>query len=75
MPVEQTDIPRYRCDWCGRVTYLLADVEHEYCSCCGSADGLLPKDCEHHTEQIRCGVCRSALDLDGTCPQAWDEAQ
>jgi hypothetical protein len=37
----------YRCGWCHRVTYNPEDVMASYCSCCGSADGLLPKDCEH----------------------------
>jgi hypothetical protein len=37
----------YRCVRCQRITYHPDDVRQRYCPCCGSADGLLPKDCEH----------------------------
>lgn len=37
----------YRCERCQRTMYHPDDVANRYCPCCGSADGLLPKDCEH----------------------------
>jgi hypothetical protein len=40
-------VASYICPLCGRMSYHPKDVENRYCSCCGSADGLLPKDCQH----------------------------
>ena len=45
--------PGYTCGFCGRTTYLEADIRNHYCPCCGSADGMLPRVCEHHAEYSR----------------------
>jgi hypothetical protein len=37
----------YVCGMCGRRTFHPDDVVASYCPCCGSADGTLPKECEH----------------------------
>lgn len=37
----------YLCGLCGRRTFHANDVVNGYCPCCGSADGSLPKTCEH----------------------------
>lgn len=42
-----TASPSYRCGLCQRVSHNPNDLAERYCSCCGSEDGLLPKDCEH----------------------------
>jgi len=46
-PLTWYDRVGYRCVWCQRISYHPEDVRASYCPCCGSADGLLPKDCEH----------------------------
>lgn len=43
-PLSWTET-RWRCPRCRRTTYHPQDVAHHYCACCGSEDGLLPKDC------------------------------
>lgn len=40
---------------------------------CASCDGKGCPNCQ--PPSYRCGKCGAALDLDGTCPVAWEEAQ
>ena len=47
MAVSETPTDHWHCPWCMRSTHHPDDVRNRYCPCCGSADGLLPKDCEH----------------------------
>ena len=37
----------FQCPRCGGISHHLEDIRQRYCTCCGSADGLLPKRCGH----------------------------
>ncbi|HKE97417.1 MAG TPA: hypothetical protein VKG45_00585 [Actinomycetes bacterium] len=54
LPRTRVRVDRWRpvfvCPHCGRASSHPKDVEHRYCSCCGSPP-LLPKDCPHVRRQ------------------------
>jgi hypothetical protein len=50
LPAGAHRLEPYVCPLCARSSPNYFDIQHEYCSCCGSTD--LPKSCEHRETKI-----------------------